>query len=420
MKRKKTISSKYLDPIRSVSKLMVLQISIGIVGFVNVLLIGKHLSPEGYASFALMLSVYYTFSLFLSPVRQVINKEMPILFERGEQGKIKYVYTRSARYISLLMAFAFFVILIWKQGLMRLLKIDDSSILFSIAVMVLVNMLLDIFKSMSNADRDYKQYSKIFYIEAVIRLVATIAFIITIMSPLTATLSYILGSFSALLFAVYANKWLFTTETYYPSKKINWSWLVPVVLSSFVFVGFNAGDMVLVKALLNSHEAGLYGAATQIAKIFIIIGVAFTVYMFPITSSAAKKGTPIIKKLLASALTYLALATIGLLGLMVFNRGFIVLLFNQNYVNAGLLSVVLAAGMTMLCISQLFIQLFLVLEAKRILSLLLGLVVIDYIVIILYGNSPLRIAIIHTLFIAASMLSCVGSLVYLKHKNLVT
>lgn len=416
----KATISRHLDPIRSVSKLLVLQISIGIIGFVNVLLIGKHLTPEGYASFALMLSVYYTFSLFISPIRQVINKEMPILFERGEQGKVKYVYTRSASFIGLLMALAFFLVLVWKQGLMRLLKIEDPSILFSIAAMVLVNMLLDIFKSMSNADRDYKQYSRIFYIEAFIRLGATIAFIIFFMSPLTATLSYILGSLSALLYAIYANRWMFTIETYHPSKKIKWSWLVPVVLSSFVFVGFNAGDMVLVKVLLDSYEAGLYGAATQISKIFIIIGVAFTVYMFPITSSAAKRGTPIIKKMLASGLTYLALATIGLLGLMQFNKPFIVLLFNENYLSAGLLSVVLAAGMIMLCISQFFIQLFLVLESKKILCILLGLVVVDYAAIILYGDSPIIIAMIHTLFIGASLLSCLGSLMYLKHRNLVT
>lgn len=413
------IIKKHKEAFKSLSKLLILQVSIGVIGFVNILLIGKHLSPEEYSSFALMLSAYYAFAVFVSPIRNVINKEMPSLFVRGELSKIKYVYVKATKYLFILMIITAFVLAIGTSRIMEMFKMQDPRMVISISAMIFINMFLDIFKSMSNAKRDYNQYSGIFYMEAGIRLSMTLVFISTFIDPFRATLSYIVGSFCALLWVIYLNRWFFSTRTYHPTRRLNWSWLIPVVLSTLFYIGFNAGDMILVKNILSPEDAGFYGAATQLSKMFMVIGAAFTVYMFPITASAIKTGAPIVKRILLTILVFFGLAMLGWILLALFNGTFITLFFNKAYLSAGKLSVVLSLAMIMLCITQLMVQLFLVLEAKWILTILIALVIFDYSLIYMRGVDSYSIACIHTMFIFFAMIVSFGSLFYLKRKEVV-
>ena len=413
----KNLINKSSPAVKTISKLFTLQAVIGVVGFLNVILIGKYLTPEEYSSFSLMLSAYYIVAMLISPIRSTINKELPIYFERGELGKIKYVYIRVAQYISMILLIAVLIIVFRIHKIQALFRLDDSRLVISITAMVFVNLFLDIFKSMSNAKRDYSQYTRIFYLEALIRLGITIYFTLTIISPYRATLPYLFGSSASLLWVLYINRWLFKESTYYPNKSINYSIFIPVILSTLIGAGLNSGDMLFAKNILIPMDAGYYGAATQLSKMFSILGAAFTVYMFPVTSAAIKKKEPVFKNVMITMLTFLAIAVGGWIVLALFNRSFMLLFFNESYLVAGKLSIILSVGMIMLCINQLLVQLFLALEANRTLLILVFLVIADFMVIYLYGNTHYQIAVIHTVFICiVTMFSIVMMFIFKKFK----
>ncbi len=399
---------------RTIPNLLVMQLIVGVIGFLNVIVVGKFLSPAQYAAFAFILSVYSIFNLLLSPIRTVVGKEVPELYASGRLDKIKTIVSGAGKIIAGFILLLLLMLAFGGHHIARFFKLQDPTLLWAAAVLIGVGLSLDIFRGLANAKLDFRQYIRIFYLEAFLRLLCTLALTRTLLNSLTATASYVFSTGIALVWALSQNQDVLKADSYRLSRKIELSRFTPVFLYSVLAVGFHAGDMFMAKHLLPPQEAGYYGAATQISKIFTIVGVAFTAYMFPLTVLNAGRFRPVLRQILASAAGFLALAAMGLAGFYLIKDRFIILMLKPDFLPAGSTALILSCAMSLLIVSQLMSQLFLALNKSGILLILIALVAVEYLVMYRIGDTGEKIALIHLTTIGAGLLLSSLALVGLK------
>jgi len=389
---------------RTIPNLLLMKLTVGVLGFVNVIVVGKFLNPAQYASFAFILSVYTIFNLLLSPIRTVVGKEVPLLYAKGRSDKIKTIVTGIWKIVGLFLVALLLILFLWGSRVASFFHLPNQSLLYAAVVLIGVGLNLDVFRSLANAKMDFRQYSSMFYLEAFLRLVITLVLTQLLLSSLTATFSYILGTGVALLWAMTQNKELLRQRPYKLQKKIELGRFTPIFFYSLLAIGYNTGDMFMVKHLLLPREAGYYGAATQISKIFTIVGTAFTAYMFPITVLNVGEYKPVVRRILISAAAFLGLALVGLTGLYLLKDRFILLMLKADFLPAGITAVILSCAMSLLVVSQILNQLFLALNKSPILLMLIGLLVVEYIVMYIIGDSGEKIALIHLITIVTGLI----------------
>jgi len=397
--------------------LLILQISIGILGFANIIIVGKHLSPAEYSSFAFILSIYNVFAVFISPIRSIFNTKLPHLYKINRLDKVKSLITTILKLICVFILCFTLLIAIFTSYIAYSFKLSNIGIIYLACCLVALNIFLEVFKSLANAKMAYNEYSEILYIEAILRLVTTLVLINLEFNSQKAILSYIIGSSVALVWALLKNKCLLSEKSSNSKYRVQILTFLPFLLYTTIIVGFNSGDMILAKHILSPNEAGFYGAAAQISKIFIIIGSAFTVYMFPLTSANVVLKKPVFRNIMKSAISYFVIGLILVICLWFVKDKFITIIFSQDFLSAIDQMIVLSIAMIFLCISQLLFQLFLVLNKLWLLALLLIIGICDMITIYLIGSSGFNIALIHLIYIILVCCISYTLLIYYRIKG---
>lgn len=399
---------------RTIPNLLLMKLTVGVLGFVNVIVVGKFLSPSQYSAFAFILSIYSIFNLLLSPIRTVVGKEVPLLHARGRADKIKTIVAGIWKLVALFVLALLFLLLVGRNKIAGFFQLPGQSLLYAAVALIGAGLFLDVFKALANAKMDFRQYSRIFYLEAILRLLATLVMSRILLNSFTAAFSYIFSAGMALAWALSQNKEIIRQRPYRLQNRIEIGRFIPIIIYSVLAIGYNAGDMFMVKHLLPPQEAGYYGAATQISKIFTMVGTAFTAYMFPITMLNAGQFKPVLRKILASAAGFLGLAAVGLAGFYLLKDRFILLMLKPDFLPAGITAVILSCAMALLSVTQLLNQLFLALNKSGILLILVGLVAVEYLVMYRIGDTGEKIALIHLTTIGAGLLISSLALVGLK------
>lgn len=110
---------------------------------------------------------------------------------------------------------------------------------------------------------------------------------------------------------------------------------VPVLVSSIAFTMLTYIDLIIVKHIFSSEEAGLYAAVTILGKTILYLPGAFVLALFPMVSESHALNNNTFK-ILDKALFYtVGISMLGVLGFFLFPELAIKILFGNKFSNAA-------------------------------------------------------------------------------------
>ncbi len=233
--------------------------------------VARSLGPSEYADVAAALALLSVLTFFASPVNGMTTRFVAREVAGGDLSAARGIYEELANSTLRLLAIWLPLSLLVSWPVMVLFQFQ-SWITISLtlcAVGVLVSAGLP--RGAARGLRKYQAYSLSQILEASLRVIVWLAFAATVASSTTAILSMIIGTAfaSVLLHRQVSNEWKGVSPTPANSRELR-NFAPGVVIFYAANALLLAGDILIAKVLFSPHDAGVFGAAAQLARIPVL------------------------------------------------------------------------------------------------------------------------------------------------------
>lgn len=164
--------------------------------------------------------------------------------------------------------------------------------------------------------------------------------------------------------------------------------------ASAAFIGFaimSNLDIILAKAFMSPHNAGVYAALSTVGKVITFLPATIAVVMVPMAARAQNRGSSV-RVLRLSALLVLALALCAAIPAAIVPRLIVQLMFGSQYLAAiqGVLPIVIAGA----CLAMTYhlVVYSVAIRNRRWMFLLVGAVILQIVGIACFHRSPTQVA----------------------------
>ena len=297
---------------------------------------GRVLGPAEYADFSAGLSVIYLFSVALSPVTPTIARLVARCFVRRDFASIAAL--RSAVLSRLLVAIAIAGVVSFACS-----RLIARALHFRTTTTVLLSFLAALLFAFLSVDRGvlhglmrFRTYNVNTVLEAIIRAGGAVLFIHYATNATSALASYALALIIAELAIAlpFEREWRNIDGGRVDRREVLRLTLPMIVLMLAIAVFQNA-DVLAVKRWFHATDAGVYGAASAVARAFGVIFVPLYVLARPLLAGAHEQGRPIRKLTLELCAIFLALGALPLAVFFLWPQRIMTLLYGPAYASAG-------------------------------------------------------------------------------------
>ena len=255
------------------------------------LLIAHKLSPEDFASFNALISIFMLVSAPLANLQTVVAKYISEFRARQEKRKLKVLMTQILKRTLLFSVVSFFIIYLLSPVLMRSLKIPSNLSGPILAVTIALSWITPVLLGSLQGFELFSWLSSVSVIGGFLKLLFAAIFLYLGFS--------IAGAVGALMFSGLIITFIlviplkdvlnFKTRGDGINFKEIFLYLIPVGVTSFCYMGLVNTDMIMVKYYFPSFDSGVYSLAQMVGKIFLFLPAAISVVMFPKTSGLNAK-----------------------------------------------------------------------------------------------------------------------------------
>jgi stage V sporulation protein B len=364
---------------------LILLITINIFNFLNLifnLAMARMLSLADYGVLTLLTSFILVFSIFGESIQTILSKYSA---NENNPGKLKNIIIKSfgkaARY-SLLLFAAFLLASFLFSWLF-----DISYFLIAlVGLMIFVVFFIPITRGALQGRKRFSSLGINMVIEATVKLVFAILFVLIGIKIYGALLGIILGSFAALLLSVFNLKDIFSSKEE-PSRTPDiYSYSKPVFVTIVSLILFLTADIFLAKMFFSPETAGAYAIASTIAKIIFIGTQPISKAMFPFTAGIKKKSES--QRAFINSLFIIGLLIIlSLIVVWLFPDWIIKIYSGKTIVEAAHILPYLAIAMSLLSIANLVLYYRLSLGKTSSSAFLLGFVAVQAILLTIFRSS---------------------------------
>ena len=362
-----------------------------ILGFINVIYIGRKLQPSEFANFSIAISIFYIFIIANEPLRMLFAKMIPEYLNSNQEGKVKTLFLYVIKYIFILSFLIFVLIFIFRNNISKILKLPSPFFLYIIGIYIIINFFLSIYRGIKNGYRKYTVFIYSFYVESIARLLITILIFLIIRTSISAFASYLFASIIALIYLLYKTKDIVKLKKITLNIEKIQIFLKPLLLFSLSFIAFYSIDLFMAKVYLLDSQAGYYSAASQLSKSIAIIGTSFNFMLLPhITNEYINKRDTLKEFLkIKSIFIFIALLVILIFGL--FSKSIMKILYTEKYTNASNLLLPLGIGTLFMTLSSMIGNYFLVIKKYNVFIIPILFIIIEIVLIHIFHSSPLQI-----------------------------
>ena len=322
--------------VRRVSELVVAAGITAILTIGYIVYAGRVLGPAEYADFSAGLSVIYLFSVALSPVTPTVARLVTRSAVRGDIAAVASL--RRAVLLRLVIALVVVALLLlaFATPIARALHFRTTSTLLISFAAALLFALLSVDRGVIHGLLRFRAHNVNTVLEAVIRAGGAVVLLHTWRSSTAALLSYAIALLIAegVIAAMFAREWHGVS-----SAAVDWQEVtrltLPMVVLMLAIAIFQNADVLAVKRWFAASDAGVYGAASAVARAFGVIFVPLYVLAGPLLTGAHDSGRPLRGLTLQLCGVFLALSAIPLLLFVVWPERIMTLLYGPAYAAAG-------------------------------------------------------------------------------------
>ena len=370
---------------------------------------GRLLGPADYGILATFYSILYIMSAPTQAVQLTITKFIAEFKAQNQFSEIKDLLFRSTKKIFLLSVAVFLIFAVLSPQISKFLNISQTSITIAFSFVFLGLFILPGARGFLQGMQKFKALGLSMITESTIKLVLSLILVFAGFSVAGAVWGTNISLFLAFIIVVLLmfrllKKYEITSLDNEKKSEI-YKYAIPMLVALSSITALYSIDVILVKHFFVAEEAGIYAAASLIAKIIFFGLMPISNAMFPkIAELKAKSqgyGNVFIKSIaIVTGLSALATAVYYLA------PGFVdKLLFGPEYAATVPLIGLFGAAISLLSISYVFVNYFLAIGKTRFVYMLPVFAVVETALIWFWHASLWQILILITAVMSALLIS---------------
>ncbi len=277
------------------------------------LVMARLLGPEQYASYGTFVAVLFTLLFCLTSIHLVIIRFVSYHRSRFQYEQINYIISRALKWAFFAGFASFILVLVFAEYISGFFHIQGVASTVMLGFVVWFTMLVPVFEGAFKGLEDFGALGRFRLIEATLRLVLATTLVLLGFSVGGALFGLALGTFAALMYCYRGIYQLQRLKSVKPSMEQIRRFAVPVVVTMVSIALLLNIDIILVKHYFPAAEAGVFAAASLIAKVPFLVSMVFVGVMFPkITQLHAdgKNSVPVLKNALGVVVPLVAVFTL--------------------------------------------------------------------------------------------------------------
>ncbi len=323
------------------------------------ILAGRLLGPEPYAELYAALSAIFLLGTGLTPMGSAIAHYASLYAARDEPGKIAFLAREMPRRLAKWSLVLLVVGALAAYPARRILGFESLTPPLLVVAALAVTLQLSGPRGLLRGLRIFRSYGINILAESFLRIAIAVPLLSMSATATSGLLAYLLAGLGALLLgtAQIAPR-VSAVEPVAADPRPLERMVGPLLLFALATATFQNLDMLVVKGFFPAADAGLYAAASSVAKLTALAFFPFSVANLPIFTAALARGEALGKKLLQAVTTYLLIAG-GMVLFLAFQGPWVLrILYGEAYVDAAPWLLPLAAALTLGFVAAMIAQAF--------------------------------------------------------------
>ncbi|WP_298417709.1 oligosaccharide flippase family protein [uncultured Kordia sp.] len=382
--------------------------------YVYNLLLGRFLGPEKFADAAVLVTFLLVLS-FVAMTFQLVTAKFSVLFE----ASIFKAFASNMYKKSVLTGIVLgLLIVFFASELQTFFKTSTATIFIVFGIGVPFYFIMSVNRGVFQGKQQLVSLSVTYQAEMISRLLITLAllYFLQIESSLLIALGILASFLCGLIPFDFKNTaWKSTNVLTKTQSKLVRNFFIITAFYELTQIIINNSDILLVKHYFESYDAGLYASLALIGRVVYFIAWMFVMLLLPTVVKLHKEGKNTVPILL-KYVTYIGgIATIIIIGCVIFPTQIVTILFGKSYLAITPLLWKYALATGIFAISNIFAYYYLSLD-KYIPVVLSGIFGMLQIVLVVFFHENLA-QVVHVQIIAMILLLIVQlSFFFYEHK----
>jgi len=287
-------------------------------GLAYIVFAARVLGPDRYAVFSTAVSLVMMCQLALGPINETITRFSAAYASEGHPGKVKTLVLEIGKRVALFgLVFVGLATLLIKP-IATFLRVDEFAPLLLAYVMLYLTMLVGLGRGVLRGVQWFGAYNVNTLADSISRFLIGLVLLGWSASVSAGLVAYVAALAVALSVSYLQLRHLWRGHA---RQELDGSavrrFAIPIFATMAVYASFHNFDMLLVKHFFSATDAGIYGAAFNLARVMAIIMTPFSTLLVPLLTALHTQGRPIWGSFLrvATFFVLIALCVIALFGL---------------------------------------------------------------------------------------------------------
>lgn len=357
--------------------------------------VGRALGPAEFADFATVLSLVYFGAIAAGPVNATAARFSAEFAAKGDLGSIRALASVLLRWVARYGLLVCALALLVARPLGAWLHFRSLAPLVVAVAILYVSLIVNLARGLLRGVLRFSTYNVNVVVEAGLRLIVGIPLVWVFVDAGSAVSAYVIALIVLLPVSALQVRsiWGGTEPSPIDPHRVK-RFGFPMTLFTVCMAGFLTVDMVLVKHLFDSEQAGLYGGAVTLARSITLIYAPFGVMMMPLFVDEAVKGGRPFLTLARVGSYFVGVAGIPVLILGLWSRQVLTLTLGSAFAQAAPLLLPLAGSALLGGISALIGNALAGLDRFRFLGLYLAGLVLEVVVLAVWHGSIENVALL--------------------------
>lgn len=355
--------------LRRISELMGTAGLSAILSMGYIVLTGRLVGPVEYSDFSAALSLIYFFAVTTSPLTPTVGRMIARLNARGDVARIAALRNVLIRRTVLYCGLAAGAGLAVSPAVAHWLRFRSPVPVALALIASLLCAIVSIDRGLLHGVLRIRDYNVNTFVEALVRFFGAIALLRWISASASASLGAYVAGFAAAELLIRLS---YRANHSGDDDSVDWTefrrLVIPMAILMLSVAILQNSDMLAVKRWMPAGDAGLYGAASALARGFGVVFVPLYVFSGPILTHAHEERRGVTAEALRLCGWFAATCALPLLVLMFWSRPIITMLYGQAFASAAGLIIPLAGAAIITYLALLAVQVFITLGDFRFLA----------------------------------------------------
>lgn len=312
----------------------VTMLGLGINYFFQIL-VGRMLGPVDYGIFGSLVSIVYIFSVLVATIETSITKMASDFNARNEKGKVRTLLTGYSLRLFLIGMFLFAVSFFLSSFISEILGIPSALPILILSISFPLSFVQAVFTGLIRGLQMFTQYSVISVVGTFEKLVFGLGLVMLGFGVSGAIAGVVLSGFGVMIISFFFLRKYMEVQPVGISENSVIAYSMPILTANLLLAVITNMDVIFAKYYLPSGEAGMYAAASTLAKIILFATGAIITAMFPKVSDMNEKKKQT-KSILRNGLLYVSIMSLSALALAwAFPDSITSLIFGNEFIGSS-------------------------------------------------------------------------------------